>query len=168
MIFGPDSVEITDISTRSIIAKGTANHASKAYEFSHFMPPSEPVHSQQPLAREGKIIASIYFTASTSIADPSISIYDLEIQGNSDSVPTSKLEARKMTGNSPDTQKGKTLTLCHEILPSSERCNRLPVRCYMARAQSHYIQKNGYDHTPLHPARDKGYIPPSIINLEKK
>ena len=107
VIFGPNSVEITDISTGNIIAKGVANHASKAYEFSHFMPPSEPVHSQQPLAREGKIIASTSFTTSTSIADPSLSIYEIEIQGNSDldSVPTSKLEARKMTGNSPDTQK---------------------------------------------------------------
>ena len=38
VIFGPDSVEITDISTGNIIAKGAANHASKAYEFSHFMP----------------------------------------------------------------------------------------------------------------------------------
>ena len=66
-----------------------------------------------------------------------------------------------MTGNSPDTQKEKTLALCHTILPPSERCNRLPVRCNMARAQSSYIQKNGYDHTPLHSARDKGYIPPS-------
>ena len=59
VIFGPDLVEITDISTGSIIAKGIANHASRAYEFSHFMPPSEPVHSQQLLAREGKIIASL-------------------------------------------------------------------------------------------------------------
>ena len=46
VIFGPDSMEITDISTGNIIAKGVANHASKAYEFSHIMPPSEPVHSQ--------------------------------------------------------------------------------------------------------------------------
>ena len=45
VIFGPDSVEITDISTGSIIEKGTANHASKAYEFSHCMPSSKPVHS---------------------------------------------------------------------------------------------------------------------------
>ena len=67
-----------------------------------------------------------------------------------------------MTGNSPDTQKGKTLALCHAILPPSGRCNRLLVRCYMERAQSYYIQKNGYDHTPLHSARDKGYIPPSF------
>jgi len=164
VIFGPDSVEITDISTGSIIAKGIANHASRAYEFSHFMPPSEPVHSQQPPAREGKNIASTSFTASTSIADPSILVYDIKIQGDSDldSVPTSKLEARKMTENSPDTQKEKTLALCHTVLPPSERCNRLPVRCNMARAQSSYIQKNGYDHTPLHSARDKGYSPPSF------
>ena len=113
--------------------------------------------------REGKIIASTSFTASTSIADPSISVYDLQIHGDSDldSVPTSKLEARKMTRNSPDTHKGKNLALCHAILPPSGRCNRLPVRWNMARAQSYYIQKNGYDHTPLHSARDKGYIPPS-------
>ena len=71
VIFGPDSVEITDISTGSIIVKGATNHASKAYEFSHFMPPSKPMHSQQPLAKEGKIISSAYFTASTSIVDPS-------------------------------------------------------------------------------------------------
>ena len=38
VIFGSDSVEITDISSGNIIAKGAANHASKAYEFSHFMP----------------------------------------------------------------------------------------------------------------------------------
>ena len=65
------------------------------------MPPSEPVHSQQPLAREGKIISFASFAASTSIADPSFSVYEIEIQGDLDLVlvPTSKLEARKMTGN---------------------------------------------------------------------
>ena len=46
VIFGPDSMEIIDISTRNIIEKGATNHASKEYEFSHFMPFSEPVHSQ--------------------------------------------------------------------------------------------------------------------------
>ena len=79
MIFGPDSVEITYISTGNIIVKGVANHASKEYEFSHFMPPSEPVHSQQPLTREGKIISSTSFVASTIIADPAISVYEIEI-----------------------------------------------------------------------------------------
>ena len=46
VIFGPDSVEITDISTGNIIAKGVSNLLAKAYDFSHFMPFSEPVHSQ--------------------------------------------------------------------------------------------------------------------------
>ena len=94
----------------------------------------------------------------------SLLVYEIEIQGDSDldSVPTSKLEVRKMTGNSPDTQKRKTLALFHAILALSERGNRIPIRCYMARAQSYYIQKNGYDHTPLHSVRDKGYIHPSF------
>ena len=79
------------------------------------------MHSQQPLVREGKIIASTSFAASTSIADPSLSVYEIEIQGDLDldPVPPSKLEARKMTGNQSDTQKGKTLALCHAILPPS-------------------------------------------------
>ena len=105
VIFGPDSVEIIDISTGNLIAKGDANHASKAYDFSRLMPFLEPVHSQQPIAREGKNISSTSFAVSTSIAEPTILVYEIEIQGDSDldSVPTSKLEARKMTGNSPDT-----------------------------------------------------------------
>ena len=98
-------MEITDISNGNIIAKGVANHASKAYDFSNFMPFLEPVHSQQPLVGEGKIIASTSFLASTSIVDPSLSFYEIEIQGDSDldSVPNSKLEARKINGNPPDT-----------------------------------------------------------------
>ena len=116
---------------------GATNNASKAYEFSHFMPFSEPVHSQQPLARKGKNISSTSFAVSTSIADPIVSVYYIEIQGDSDQdpVPPSKLEAKKMIGNLSDIQKGKTLALCHAILPPSERCNILPVRCYMERDQ---------------------------------
>ena len=38
VIFGPESVEIIDISIGNIVAKCVANHASKAYEFSHVMP----------------------------------------------------------------------------------------------------------------------------------
>ena len=37
VIFGHESMQITDISTRNIIEKGAENHASKVYEFSHFM-----------------------------------------------------------------------------------------------------------------------------------
>ena len=79
VIFSPGSMEITYISTGSIIAKGTTNHASKAYEFSDFMPPSEPMHSQQPLAREGKNIPSTSFVVSTSIVEPAVSLYEIEI-----------------------------------------------------------------------------------------
>ena len=101
VIFGPKSVDIIDISTKNMIAKGVTNHASKAYDFSHFMPFSEPLHSQQPLAREGKKISSTSFAVSTSIVDRAISVYVIEIQCDSDPdpVPTSKLEARKMIGN---------------------------------------------------------------------
>ena len=62
------------------------------------MPFSKPVHSQQPLAREGKIISFTSFTASTSITDPTISVYEIEIQGDSDldPIPTPKREARNI------------------------------------------------------------------------
>ena len=42
VIFDPDSVEISEISTRNLIVKGAANHAFKEYEFSHFLPNSYP------------------------------------------------------------------------------------------------------------------------------
>ena len=130
VIFGPVSMEITYISIGNIIANGVVNHASRAYDFSHFVPFPKPVHSQLPLDRKGKKIPSTSFAVSTSIADLAVSVYEIEIQGDSDPdpVPTSKLEARKMTGKPLDTQKGKTLALCHAILPPSERCNRLPIR----------------------------------------
>ena len=79
------------------------------------------MHSQQPLAREGKNISSTYFVVCTSIADLAVSIYEIEIQGDLDPnlVPTSELEARNMSGNPSDTQKTKNLVLCHPILPPS-------------------------------------------------
>ena len=36
--------------------KGVANHASKAYEFSHFLPYSDPLQSHFSFKREGKFI----------------------------------------------------------------------------------------------------------------
>ena len=120
LIFGPDSVEITNISTGNIIAKGVANHNSKEYEFSHFMPFSEPVHSQLPLERGGKNILSTPFAILTSILESEakysvVSVYEIEVQGDSDPnpVPTPNPkpkwahkaigEARKMTGNTSNT-----------------------------------------------------------------
>ena len=41
-IFSPDEVEITEISSGKVIAKGVANHAQKVYMFSHFLPYSNP------------------------------------------------------------------------------------------------------------------------------
>ena len=38
VIFSPDEVEITEISSGKFIAKGVANHISKVYMFSHFLP----------------------------------------------------------------------------------------------------------------------------------
>ena len=109
VIFGPDSVEITDISTQNIIAKGVANHTSKAYEFSHFMLFSEPVHSQ----REGKNIPYHSLAVSTSIAELVVSVHEIKIHSDSNSylVPTSKQEARKMTANSFNIQNTKKLAL---------------------------------------------------------
>ena len=49
-------MDISDIKTGNLIAKGVVNHASNAYEFSHFLPYSEPVPSELSFEREGKII----------------------------------------------------------------------------------------------------------------
>ena len=54
VVFGPDSMEILDISTEKIEVKGVAIHSSKAYEFSHFLPYSTPAQSQHPFEKEGK------------------------------------------------------------------------------------------------------------------
>ena len=88
VIFSPDLVEITIISIGNIIAKDVANHASKAYEFSHFMQFLEPVHSQLPLERGVKIISCTSFVVSTSVVEPTVSVYKIEIQGDSDPDPT--------------------------------------------------------------------------------
>ena len=56
VVFGPYLVEISYISTRKLIAKAVSNHASKGYEFSHFLPYLDPVHSHLPFEREGKFI----------------------------------------------------------------------------------------------------------------
>ena len=42
VVFGPEPMDISDISTGNIIVKGVSNHASKAYELSHFLPYSAP------------------------------------------------------------------------------------------------------------------------------
>ena len=46
VVFGPDSMQITKISTRELVAKGIVDHASKAYIFSHFIPYTVPASPQ--------------------------------------------------------------------------------------------------------------------------
>ena len=70
VIFDPDSVDISDISTGKLIEKGVVNHVSKEYEFSHFLPYSNPVQSHLPFKREGKFILPKPF----SYDDVSISV----------------------------------------------------------------------------------------------
>ena len=82
VVFDPDSMEISYISTRKIIVKGVANHASKAYEFSHFLPYSTPTQSQQPLEREGKNYLSYPFVDNDMLSKISVSEY--EEQGQHD------------------------------------------------------------------------------------
>ena len=40
--FSPNYVEITELASRKLIAKGLANHDAKAYEFSHFVADAKP------------------------------------------------------------------------------------------------------------------------------
>ena len=40
--FSPDDVEITELASKKIVAKGLANHHAKAYEFSHFVADAKP------------------------------------------------------------------------------------------------------------------------------
>ena len=42
VIFSPDDVEITEILSGKVIAKGVVDHTSKVYMFSHFLPYSNP------------------------------------------------------------------------------------------------------------------------------
>ena len=40
--FSPNDVEITEIASRKLIAKGHANHNAKSYEFSHLVEDAKP------------------------------------------------------------------------------------------------------------------------------
>ena len=76
VVFGPDSVEITKISTGELVAKGIDDHGSKAYIFSHFMPYTVPTSPKLSFeADEGVNIPSLPIT---------VSILNLDIS-NSDS-----------------------------------------------------------------------------------
>ena len=67
VVFGPGSVEITNISTGNIIAKGVAHHASKSYEFSHFIPYSVPIQTKLPFEADKGIKSPLFPFADTDL-----------------------------------------------------------------------------------------------------
>ena len=73
VVFGPDSMDILDISTGEIIVKSFVNHASKEYEFSHLLPYSTPAQSQHPLEREGINSLSSPFVDNDMLSNISVS-----------------------------------------------------------------------------------------------
>ena len=77
-VFGYDLVEISYISTGKIIVKGVANHTSKAYEFSHFLPYSDPIQSQLLFERGDKTIVPTPFTYDNISISVSDSEYEVE------------------------------------------------------------------------------------------
>ena len=40
--FSPDDVDITELASEKLVAKGLANHHAKYYEFSHFVADAKP------------------------------------------------------------------------------------------------------------------------------
>ena len=92
-VFFGNSVEISNISTGKIIAKGVANNASKEYEFSHFLPYSDRVQSQLPFERGGKTILYIYFTYDN--VSISVSYSKSEVQDSNESIDEMKDEFHK-------------------------------------------------------------------------
>ena len=67
VVFGPDAVDISDISTGNIIVKGVTDHASKAYELSHFMPYSYIVQAQLPFESDKGIKTPLLPFADTNL-----------------------------------------------------------------------------------------------------
>ena len=63
-----------------MIVKGVGNHASKAYEFSHFLPYLDPVQYQLPFEREGKLILHKTFTYDNISINVSYSKFEGEDQ----------------------------------------------------------------------------------------
>jgi len=54
--FSLDDVQITELASRKLVAKGSANHHAKAYEFSHFLEDANPI----ALLTHGNEVSSIW------------------------------------------------------------------------------------------------------------
>ena len=66
-------MDVSDMSTEKMIVKAVANHASKPYEFSHFLPYSYSVQYQHPFEREGKNFLSYPFADNNMLSTISFS-----------------------------------------------------------------------------------------------
>ena len=153
-------MDILHTSTGNMIVKGVANHASKEYELSHFLPYLDTVPSQLPLEREGKFILPKPF----SYDNASLNFIDLEYEAeyqvepvygikdefqldlDPDSVPTPNPRPKwaqkvievvgNMNGQSSDKRRtryqfqNESLALCHSNPLLLERCYKILERCY--------------------------------------
>ena len=141
-----------------IIVKGVANHASNAYEFSHFLPYLDPVKSHLPFERGGKTILPTPFTydnvsinvsdSKSKSEDPVESIYEIKDEVHSDLdlnlVPTPNprpkwaqkvIEAVGNMSQEPSNMRRtrslfqkENIALCQANPLPSEWCNKLPKR----------------------------------------
>ena len=84
VVFVPIIVEISNIYNGKLIAKGVSNHASKAYEFSHFLPYSDSLQEMYPVEEEGKYTLPKPFAHDNVSYDDSNSGFKDEDQVESD------------------------------------------------------------------------------------
>ena len=92
VVFGPDSVEITYISTKKIIEKGVTIHASKTYVFSHFMPYSDSVQTQLPFEADKGIESPLFSFTDTNLLSNISNSDDEEYQHDLDIVSQEDLD----------------------------------------------------------------------------
>ena len=155
VVFEPDTVEISDISTRKLISEGVTNHISKEYEFLCFFPYSDSFQDLQLIKREGKSILPKLFEYDDVSYDYSGPQFEDEDQVESDidikdefntsldrdpistSYPRPKWANKvfevvgNMVGDSSRKRRTKyefqyeNLTLCHTYPLVIERCYKL-------------------------------------------
>ena len=159
VVFHPHLVDILDILNRNIIENHVANHASKAYKFSHFLPYSTPAQSQQSFERGGINSLSSPFVDSDMwskiqvLEDEYQYLHDLDI----DIVPQDDpyldiapipnqntkwyerlIEAIGNEVGDPNDRRrmrsqyhNEHVSLSHIASLPIEWCNKLPKRCYL-------------------------------------
>ena len=170
VVFGPDSVEITDILTEKIIAKGVAIHASKAYAFSHFMPYSNPVQTQLPFEADKCIKTPLHKFANTyllsNISDSYLEeeeyqhdfdIYftpqrylDLDLASTTSQQPKWAQQLIKVVGDGVGNPYDKIITRCwyqKDNVALSHTDPLLPKRCFMMLESNNQTFKEAF-HDP--------------------